>query len=281
MIKILTCKIGEKYINCYDNTYSRDELKKWAKKGILLCPTCNKPYEYCHGKVRLPYFRHKDKEICNELYSEPETDEHINGKIQLCEWIKNQSGVTDVILEGWLPETKQRPDIMFKYNGEQYVIEYQCTPISSEYYERRNLYKAGGIKDIWICGTEKYFQYYHEKNGRKRINTLESDTFIYYNSTVRLFYILDKDMDNKTFNSICNKKKKNVFLMENPFEIKRDKENYYIVKDIDKCYSTRSYYPSGRPSRKYRYPIKDYKFHENVSLAKCILKDECTIENII
>ena len=80
------------------------------------------------------------------------------------EWIKKQNGVTEAVLEGWIPETKQRPDIMFKYNGKKYVIEYQCSPIATEYVERHELYKASGIIDIWICGIEKFLQ----KNMRQK-----------------------------------------------------------------------------------------------------------------
>lgn len=155
---ILTCKLGNEIINCYDGTHNKEQLKKWASKKILLCPVCDKPYEYCHGKVKTPYFRHMDKAECEDLYSESETEEHLNGKRDLFEWIRKQKGVTNAVLEGWIPETKQRPDIMFEYGGEKYVIEYQCSPISTEYEERSSLYKTVGIKDIWVLGTEKYLQ---------------------------------------------------------------------------------------------------------------------------
>lgn len=152
---MLTAKLGNNTINCYDGTYSTENLKQWAKKGIILCPVCNKPYEYCHGKVNSPYFRHKDKQECLYEYYEPETEEHIRGKILLFEWVKSQDGVYNVVLEGWLPETKQRPDIMFKHGKKQYVIEFQATPIASKYIERHELYQAAGINDIWILGMEK------------------------------------------------------------------------------------------------------------------------------
>lgn len=142
---------------------------------------CGNVYEYCHGAVKTPYFRHMDKAQCLEYYSEPETEEHLNGKRDLYEWIKKQPGVTDAILEGWLPETKQRPDIMFKLNGEQYVIEYQCTPIATEYVERHDLYKVAGIKDIWIAGTEKYLV----KNMREKY--LESETIGFYRPSDKRF----------------------------------------------------------------------------------------------
>ena len=133
-------------------------LKKWSKKKILLCPVCGKPYEYCHGEVKTPYFRHMDKAECEDKYSESETEEHLNGKRDLYEWVKRQVGVTNAVLEGWIPKTKQRPDIMFDYNNKKYVIEYQCSPIATEYIERHELYQAVGFTDIWIAGVKKYFK---------------------------------------------------------------------------------------------------------------------------
>lgn len=187
---MITCKVGENIINCYDGIHNKEQLKKWADKNILICPVCGKPYEYCHGEFVSPYFRHKDKIQCEDRYSEPESQEHINGKRDLYEWIKNQDGVTDALLEGWLPETKQRPDIMFKYNGKQYVIEYQCTPIASEYIERHELYQAGGIKDIWVLGTDKYLE--KSEIGKKfRKKELEYHTSYYYDSNFKLFILKD------------------------------------------------------------------------------------------
>lgn len=174
---ILTCKLGNEIINCYDGTHDKEQLKKWASKKILLCPVCGKPYEYCHGKVKTPYFRHMDKNECEDRFSESETEEHLNGKRDLFEWIKKQNGVTNAVLEGWIPETKQRPDIMFEYGSRKYVIEYQCSPIATEYVERHELYRASGIIDIWIAGYEKYFK----PNARHKY--LEDYIEGYYNPT--------------------------------------------------------------------------------------------------
>ena len=153
---MLTAKIRNNIINCYDGKYSKEELKAWASKDIIKCPACGKSYEYCHGQINTPYFRHKDKVECDYLYSESETEEHIKGKMVLYNWIKKQDGVTNAVLEAWIPETKQRPDIMFEYGGSKWVIEYQCSPIATEQIERHKLYEAGGIKDIWICGVQNY-----------------------------------------------------------------------------------------------------------------------------
>lgn len=176
---MITGLLNGQKIDCFSGKHDRDTLKKWAAKGIILCPVCGKPYEYCHGKINSPYFRHKDKAECFDLYSEPETEEHIAGKVALYEWVRKIDGVTDAVLEGWLPETKQRPDIMFKMDGNQYVLEYQCSPIASEYLERHELYKAAGIVDIWVCGTEKY------KSNRRR--TITANATGKYNSIAGKF----------------------------------------------------------------------------------------------
>lgn len=179
---MLTANIGDKIVNCYDGTHNKETLKKWASKKIILCPACGKPYEYCHGRVKTPYFRHMEKDKCEDLYSETETQEHMDGKRDLFEWIKKQKGVKNAVLEAWLPETGQRPDIMFEYDDKKYVIEYQCSPISTGYHERHELYQAGGITDIWICGTEKYMQ----KN--MRIKEIEQYACGYYSPSHNLFY---------------------------------------------------------------------------------------------
>ena len=278
---MLSCLLNGQRINCYDGSHSKEQLKKWASKRILMCPACGKPYEYCHGKVKSPYFRHMDKEQCEDRFSEPETEEHLNGKRDLYEWLKKQSGVTDCVLEGYISLTKQRPDIMFKYKGQQCVLEYQCSPISSEYYERHELYQAAGINDIWICGTKKYFQYYHKGDGVKKVNVLEQVSGIYYDSFNKNIYQIDKSVENSIFNKIINGNTY-AYMMRNPYDYRVGKQNYCLIKDKMKSYTSYKYYPSptGRPSRKYPYPYTSYRFNKNVSLARCMKLQYLKLKNI-
>lgn len=176
---MLVAKIKDNLINCYDNQYSKEILKQWSNKNIIKCPICGNTVEYCHGLIHTPYFRHKDKAKCEYLYSEPETEEHIKGKIALYEWVKKQDGVSNCILEAWIPETKQRPDIMFEYSGTVWVVEFQCSPISSEQIQRHNLYAASGINDIWICGIENY------GTGRKHMEKVSNGMFNFRNNSFR------------------------------------------------------------------------------------------------
>ena len=76
-------------------------------------------------------------------------------------------------------------------------------------------------------------------------------------------------MDEKMFKQIINIKTQ-VHMMRNPFDYRVCSENYYLVKEKTKSYETEYYYPSGRPSNKYRYPRSRRYFCENNSLAKCV-----------
>lgn len=210
---MLTTKVGETIINTIDSKYDRYQLKVWSNKGLLKCPVCNGEYEYCHGEIVSPYFRHKEKD-CSGYYSEPETNEHKQGKTLLYNWIKKQPGVDNVKLEAWIPETKQRPDIYFEQNGKRYVIEYQCSPIASEYIKRRELYNLNNINDIWILGTEKYkienidMGYFHsstyrtieDKNSGLIYFNYKTNEFVFETSYIyRAMELLSPLFDNHSF----------------------------------------------------------------------------------
>lgn len=157
---MLTCRVGETIINCFDGKYDKYKLKQWSDKNKLICPDCGKYYEYCHGEIVPPYFRHKEKsKDCSAIFSEPETLEHIEGKLILYKWLleKQEIGIIkNLQLEYFIKSTKQRPDIYFEIENDKYVIEFQCTPIASEFLKRRELYKLANINDIWILGLYKY-----------------------------------------------------------------------------------------------------------------------------
>lgn len=201
---MLKCIVGNTEINCFDGKYDKYKLKKWSNENRLICPDCGKAYEYCHGEVVSPYFRHKEKSLeCDSIYSEPETQEHIQGKTDLYNWllsIKNEYNIENLHLEYYIKETRQKPDIYFEQYGIRYAIEYQCTPISSEYIKRRELYKLAGITDIWILGCSKY-------TGTKHI---EKSCHIYYNSLKKYMKIKDTNIKNCGVDTIGTDK----FLLE-------------------------------------------------------------------
>lgn len=199
---ILTCKVGNKIINTFE--YDNEQIRKWSNKGILKCPVCNGEMIYRNGEFKIAHFAHKLNE-CDLKYVEPETLEHLQGKKILYEWLKSQDGVTNLKLEAWIPETKQRPDIYFEYNNERFVIEYQCSPIATNYKERHRLYELAGVKDIWILGIEKYeiSQFINKilKGGIVELNTktIERECL---DSKFKLLYLKNQCMLTPYINSI-------------------------------------------------------------------------------
>lgn len=223
--------LNNRQINIRSNLYNKETLKKWAEKDILLCPTCGQPYEYCEGQIKQPYFRHKYKNSCSDPYHEQETAEHEQGKLDLYTWLHSISGVNNLILEGWIQETKQRPDIMFTWNNQMHVIEYQCSPIASEYFVRHNLYQAAGIRDIWICGAQNYLEIYNKsQSGYKRLNVLETITQKYYDPKLQLLMYVDPNLryayrqDNILLSDASNYDKS----VNNIMQIKNTAVDYHI-----------------------------------------------------
>lgn len=178
---MLTCKVGNSIINTFE--YKNRELRDWSDRKLLKCPDCEELMIYRNGEFKIAHFSHKskckfDKEL---IYRHPETEEHLNGKIAIYKWLK-RNNVKNVKLESWIPETKQRPDIYFEINNKRFVIEYQCSPISTKYKERHRLYKLAGICDIWILGFNKY-----------GLNEIKTDTYIKATKTIEREIISEKN----------------------------------------------------------------------------------------
>lgn len=256
---MLSCLVNNNKIYTFEND-PRD-LKRWADKNILLCPVCNKPYAFCNGRIRIPYFRHKDKNACSYEYTIETTNEHMQGQIDLYNWIKEQPGVKDAEIESWISETKQRPDIKFYYNDKLYVIEYQCTPISSEYLDRHLLYKAAGITDIWICGCANYLQKYYKGKGSKRLNHVENETNFYYDPCDNSFYIVP-------------------VLTEYEF---KHVSGYELIKNKDVSFYNDYYWPSptGYRSNKHPYKVSRQIYEANHSYAQKIHLSNLTLGDLL
>ncbi|WP_275579533.1 competence protein CoiA, partial [Brevibacillus laterosporus] len=156
-----------------------------ARKKMLYCPICNNSVIYRNGSIRRKHFAHVSK--CSYQYHEPETIEHLNGKVLLYNWLKHQPFVTNLKLESWIPETKQKPDIYFEMNKQRYAIEYQCSPITvKKIKERMNLYSVADICDIWIFGTAKYSPE-KPKSTEKYLKSLRKNVY-YFDSKTALLY---------------------------------------------------------------------------------------------
>lgn len=196
------CKVGKKVINIFDET--EETFRKWSKEGKLRCihEGCKTPImRYAHGDYKMPYFSHVDGSGCDfsednygresGKYNAETKREHSLGQYKIADWIRKIKGVTDLQLEKVIEETNQRADIYFKYNNEEFVIEYQCSPQASKYNERHELYRLNEINDIWIFGTKKYGveELLKEEKDNGEVNfkiadkqqLLENNRILYYN----------------------------------------------------------------------------------------------------
>lgn len=113
------------------------------------CPQCAAPVILKAGPIKIPHFAHKQKSVCDQLFSERESLEHLMGKFHFYEWLTSLN--VPVQLEATIPAIQQRPDVLAKVKGQQFAIEFQCSPISEELFQTRsNGYRLNNITPIWI-----------------------------------------------------------------------------------------------------------------------------------
>lgn len=112
-----------------------------------VCPACQAPVRFCQGRKKVPYFAHQ----CAHR-GEGETDEHQLGKEQLYRWAELRGWQPQ--LEVYLPEIKQRADLLVQVGGQPIALEFQCSGLSSARLAQRNAgYRQMGIQPIWLLGS--------------------------------------------------------------------------------------------------------------------------------
>ncbi|RHW39862.1 hypothetical protein D1B33_03145 [Lysinibacillus yapensis] len=116
------------------------------------CPQCKEPLVFKIGTFKTPHFAHLSTNHCENQFSEGETEQHLKGKEQLYHFLKSLGLQAE--LEAYLPTIKQRPDILINAQERRYAIEFQCSPISFERLNERNIgYNKDSIAPIWIPAT--------------------------------------------------------------------------------------------------------------------------------
>ncbi|MGG0719076.1 competence protein CoiA family protein [Robertmurraya massiliosenegalensis] len=136
-------------------------LQKLREKEVFYCRTCDEEVILRLGEKRIYHFAHLKDSSCTEEY-ERESDYHMAGKLKLYEWIMKQG--LSVELERYFPEIKQRADIAFEYEKQQYCIEFQCSTISDEVFRKRTKgYQKIAIEPIWILGGKNIQRKHRDK----------------------------------------------------------------------------------------------------------------------
>lgn len=122
--------------------------QKVTKEHLLFCPVCQGRVILKNGKQKSAHFAHKSCKVCTG-FSEGETEEHLNLKQVVFDWLQRHSPNSAIHLEGYLPKIRQRPDVLY----ETLAIEIQCSTLPYRRLEERtNTYRKNGYGVWWIIG---------------------------------------------------------------------------------------------------------------------------------
>ncbi|ANZ57991.1 hypothetical protein BGL34_02360 [Fructilactobacillus lindneri] len=147
-----------------------------SNKNKYFCPDCGEKLIFKHGLKNTAHFSHQNHSNC--VNSEPETEQHLQGKSYLFnDLITFEKGVQ---VEKYLKPIKQRPDILIK----NLAIEFQCSPITNQRLrERIEGYYQIGMVSFWILGSA-YLQ--------KRVNSMAVLRFMRYKESVGFYLVFLK-----------------------------------------------------------------------------------------
>jgi len=147
---------GEHFICSSD--MSRQHLKEQRAKQSFFCPQCREPVKLKIGEMKIPHFAHLAKSHCERMFSEGESEQHLQGKEQLYKMFLRMN--LQVELESYIVELAQRPDLLVTdKHGQKFAIEFQCSAISPERLrERTNGYLSKNITPIWLFVTPSQYK---------------------------------------------------------------------------------------------------------------------------
>ncbi|WP_180954277.1 competence protein CoiA [Bacillus sp. M6-12] len=168
------------------------DMLQIIRKGNFFCPCCNGGLILKAGSIKIPHFAHKSNHGCNAS-SEPESLYHLLGKRKLFNWLLSRGIYAE--LECYLPEIRQRADILAIIGDIKYAIEFQCSSISQAEFEKRtNSYRSAGIFPVWLL-SEKWLEHHSGFS----IN-ITSFTSLFMKGTAEAPYLLSySPLENRLF----------------------------------------------------------------------------------
>ncbi|WP_051865045.1 competence protein CoiA [Metabacillus indicus] len=139
-------------INLTSIRHDHSDLHRMREKKHY-CPVCDHPLDLKAGSIVIPHFAHQKLKSCL-IDHEPESDYHLNGKIQLYRWLKSQN-LVQTEMERYFPEIMQRPDVYADTGQRKIAVEFQCSSIPAvQFYKRTSQYKQANIEPLWILGAK-------------------------------------------------------------------------------------------------------------------------------
>ncbi|WP_176694505.1 competence protein CoiA [Paraliobacillus sp. PM-2] len=139
---------------------SRDVALSLKSKHPFYCPCCKERVNIRIGDKRIAHFAHQRKSAC--AFSQGEGEYHEQGKIDLYDWLLAQGYYVE--LEKYLPQIKQRPDLLLFHNNKKIAIEFQCASIPiKQLISRTAGYQKLGIIPIWVLGGNRMRRRNHQQ----------------------------------------------------------------------------------------------------------------------
>lgn len=179
-----------------------NEVVEKTEKAFV-CPGCKGTVIFKKGIIKQPHFAHRQTTVCDS-FSEGETKEHLDNKLWLQQWLSGSQ------LEAYLPELKQRPDILWG----TVAVEVQCSALSIERLtERITNYRQHNYFSWWLLGIklspnkhwrelQKACSYYSDSWGIHLWTIREKEISLFYN--VQLHFRLGTVYQSKTWSSKNN-----------------------------------------------------------------------------
>ncbi|MCY8346427.1 competence protein CoiA [Bacillus haynesii] len=147
---MFSAMIDQDGIICLADGYKTEDLKRLRKRHAFYCPVCRCELDLKIGSVKLPHFAHKPGEAC-PVPHEPESPYHLKGKRLLYEWLGRRGFCP--VLEPYLQEIRQRPDLLLEHETRQVAVEFQCANLDAAAYRKRTEgFLKLGIEPLWILG---------------------------------------------------------------------------------------------------------------------------------
>ncbi|WP_307340705.1 competence protein CoiA [Metabacillus malikii] len=187
-----------KPVNVAENRLSKEQLRYLRENNQFYCPVCGNELDLKIGHIVKAHFAHKRLSGCTANHIS-ESDYHMKGKADLYKWLSSQKHF-NVMLEPYLNEINQRPDILLEKVKQRIPIEYQCSSIApSILLKRTNSYTSIQMTPLWILGGKMLtrvgevsfllpsFQWHFIQTPRKWI----PPHIIYYCSKQEAFIILN------------------------------------------------------------------------------------------
>jgi competence protein CoiA len=150
---LLTALMNNGQRICLADRWEKEKLHSLREQDSFYCPYCHDRVIMKLGDKKIFHFAHLKNRLC-EFEHERESEFHLNGKLQLYQWLNTQK--VNPILEYFDSSIKQRADILFFIGKKRYALEFQCSTINENIFHKRNSgYISSGYHPLWILGANQ------------------------------------------------------------------------------------------------------------------------------